>query len=220
MFVRNARKSMKYYCIDCGKEIHWQTAIYGGHRCQSCAQKERLKNPENNPNFVDNRTNKQYFCIDCGDEICWITAINGGGRCPICYGKIHSKKMKGRKFTRKHRENLAKARIGFKYTKEAKRKLSLSHGGTGIPYEFNEYPEEYFKIRPKILKRDNYTCQLCNKYSNEVHHIDYDKENCDEDNLITLCHQCNMKVNTNRNYWYAYFTYIMEEYNAISKHTQ
>jgi len=33
-----------------------------------------------------------------------------------------------------------------------------------------------------------------------------------KDNLITLCRQCNTRVNFNRDYWFAYFTYIMENY--------
>ena len=34
-----------------------------------------------------------------------------------------------------------------------------------------------------------------------VHHIDYDKENLDFDNLISLCHSCHGKTNFNQNYW-------------------
>ena len=35
----------------------------------------------------------------------------------------------------------------------------------------------------------------------EIHHIDYDRKNCGEDNLITLCKQCNLRANYNRDYW-------------------
>ena len=34
-----------------------------------------------------------------------------------------------------------------------------------------------------------------------VHHIDYNKENCSQDNLITTCQQCNLRANSNRDYW-------------------
>ncbi len=50
--------------------------------------------------------------------------------------------------------------------------------------------------REEIRKRDNYTCQDCNKHQDEigrkldVHHIDGDDENSDPSNLITLCHGC------------------------------
>ena len=36
-------------------------------------------------------------------------------------------------------------------------------------------------------------------------HINYDKQNCNPKNLITLCHSCNSKVNKNRKYWTNYF---------------
>ncbi len=30
-------------------------------------------------------------------------------------------------------------------------------------------------------------------------------ENCEEDNLITTCKQCNVRANYNRDYWQEYF---------------
>ena len=35
--------------------------------------------------------------------------------------------------------------------------------------------------------------------------------NCQEDNLIVTCTKCNALANANRDYWYAYFTYLMEQ---------
>jgi len=34
-----------------------------------------------------------------------------------------------------------------------------------------------------------------------VHHIDYDKKNCKDTNLITTCLYCNNRANYNREYW-------------------
>ena len=77
------------------------------------------------------------------------------------------------------------------------------------------------ELREKIRKRDKFTCQLChitekehyNKFGRilTIHHIDYNKQNCKEDNLITLCCKCNAKVNGNRDYWFSYFKYKLEE---------
>jgi 5-methylcytosine-specific restriction endonuclease McrA len=39
----------------------------------------------------------------------------------------------------------------------------------------------------------------------DVHHIDYDRKNSSEDNLITLCRQCNIRANFNRGYWEEFF---------------
>lgn len=84
------------------------------------------------------------------------------------------------------------------------------------------YPSKFSsKLRQFIRKRDNFTCQKCgltniqslNKFNEilHVHHIDYNKENCDENNLITLCCTCNIKANFNIDYWYAYYTYIINQ---------
>jgi len=49
-------------------------------------------------------------------------------------------------------------------------------------------------MKKKIKERDNYTCQKCgSKKKLSIHHIDYDKKNNKEKNLITLCISCNVK---------------------------
>jgi len=80
------------------------------------------------------------------------------------------------------------------------------HGGISFyPYstDFNG------KLKEKIRKRDCYVCQFCGKKQNgrafPVHHIDYDKNNLNLLNLITLCNKHNVKVNFNRKYWRNYF---------------
>ena len=60
-------------------------------------------------------------------------------------------------------------------------------------------------LRRSIRERDHYICRLCLEYGNTVHHIDYNKKNCNPENLITLCMSCNAKVNFNRDYWLNYF---------------
>lgn len=63
-------------------------------------------------------------------------------------------------------------------------------------------------LRSIIKERDNYTCQYCGKIDVElaVHHIDYDKEHNQEDNLISLCSGfCHSLTNFNREYWTRLF---------------
>ena len=38
-----------------------------------------------------------------------------------------------------------------------------------------------------------------------VHHIDYNKQNCNKNNLITVCMSCNTRANYNRPHWQEYY---------------
>lgn len=72
---------------------------------------------------------------------------------------------------------------------------------------FEPYPPEFNnKLKKRIKTRDGYQCQLCGTREKlAIHHIDYEKQNCEDDNLVTLCLSCNVKVNKNREYWTEYF---------------
>ena len=68
------------------------------------------------------------------------------------------------------------------------------------------YTNEWTRKLKNIIREENcYTCQICEDYGNYCHHIDYDKKNCDIDNLIILCSKCHAKVNFNREYWIDFF---------------
>jgi hypothetical protein len=72
------------------------------------------------------------------------------------------------------------------------------------------------KLREKILKRDNYTCQKCNKDFKEknslvIHHIDFNKKNNNPSNLITLHHSCHSQLSYKREDWIDYFKKMMIE---------
>lgn len=75
------------------------------------------------------------------------------------------------------------------------------------------------RFKAGIRERDNHTCQNpeCRRNSNilNIHHIDYDKENCEPENLITLCQSCNGRANFNRDFWEAgYREIIRRKYQA------
>ena len=75
-------------------------------------------------------------------------------------------------------------------------------------FEFNA------ELKRKIFRRDKFTCQNCGKYpvNNLVtHHIDYDKRNSSETNLISVCKSCNLKANFNRDYWQELFSDIIAQ---------
>jgi len=87
-------------------------------------------------------------------------------------------------------------------------KNNMWKGGISFePYglEFNE------DLKDVIRNRDRRKCQLCekteleNKEKLSIHHIDYDKQNNNPNNLISLCRKCHIKTNSNREYWINYF---------------
>lgn len=91
---------------------------------------------------------------------------------------------------------------------------SLNHSWKG-GISNNPYPDEWGDyLRESIRNRDNYICKECGIHQDElkgifkkldVHHIDYDKDNCNPNNLISLCRICHAKTNFNREYWKNYF---------------
>lgn len=74
-------------------------------------------------------------------------------------------------------------------------------GASFLPYT----PEWKMEIKQIVLDRDDHTCQVCGKrpptVKLHIHHIDYTKENCEDINLICLCHSCHSKTNHYRDYW-------------------
>lgn len=83
----------------------------------------------------------------------------------------------------------------------------------GYSWNFNE------SLKKSIRNRDNYICQNCGmtekehliKYQEKlhIHHIDYNKHNCYDKNLITLCLKCNILANYNRDKWQYKFGGIL-----------
>jgi len=78
------------------------------------------------------------------------------------------------------------------------------------------------QLKDKIRKRDGYKCCICGisqkfykkKYNKHlsVHHIDYDKQNCKEDNLISLCQSCHAKTKKHPELWTDFFRKMLKSY--------
>ena len=124
---------------------------------------------------------------------------------------------KGKKASKKTRQKMSKSRKLFiKAHPEAINVLNRKQGGEnngnwkgGISFEL--YTREFNNIlKQQIRERDDFGCQLCWKEEERerfaVHHIDYNKKICNQNNLITLCRGCNAKVNANRPEWTNFFS--------------
>jgi len=164
-------------------------------RKMSESHKKRLFTEERK-NQLDEARNKREFGEDWKNRI--------------------SKSMKGKTFTQEHKQKISSGIKTFYENggkavhlegKFGSKNYNWQGGGSFKPYPviFND------NLKDMIRERDGYICQLCSKTQREegrklvVHHIDYDKNNCNLDNLISLCLSCNGKANSNRKYWYEYF---------------
>ena len=180
----------------CGKAISNTAKL-----CRSCSKKDKNNPNYKNPQHRFKEKTSQWktgkpLCIECNKELCDYRSK----RCSLCAGKQHELWMK-------------------KLFQNPKNHFRYINGQSQDPYpiKFSK------KLKEKIRLRDNYICKNCeikhNIVANQeekmhVHHIDYNKQNCKKHNLITLCNRCNQIANSNRDYWYAYFTYIMEVLDA------
>lgn len=168
---------------------------------------------------------KIIYCIDCGKQLNKSAYYHKTTRCRCCLGKIRSIRFKGKahpcwKGGNPNCKRCGKLLSDRKYllciscylkTLKGKGNPNYIHGNGYAPYV-----ENFGELRKIIRKRDNYKCQHCKtkekflKRKLCVHHIDYNKENNKNNNLISLCLECHLKSNFNRDYWFAYYTYVME----------
>lgn len=94
--------------------------------------------------------------------------------------------------------------MGHSTNEEARKKMSLAHTGKSKWEGFIgdiQYVGFSKWLKRKIRERDNHICQICKcdlkgKKNHRVHHIDGDKKNTDEGNLILLCTKCHSSIHS------------------------
>ena len=77
------------------------------------------------------------------------------------------------------------------------------------------YCQDWTKILKDFIKeRDGNRCLNPDCWRNihklSVHHIDYNKKNCEPQNLITLCTSCNSRANKDRNWHKSWYKAIIK----------
>jgi hypothetical protein len=193
----------------CGKPIS-NNAKY----CLKC-YRASMKG-KNHPNYK-HRDDKLPKCIYCDIKLsdyehklckdCYLKILKTqrGENSPVWKGGKPKCKDCGKELST---GNCKKRKI--KRCSKCSKKLELNpnwqDGISFLPYS----TEWSLELKESIRKRDNYKCAICNKLGKDVHHINYDKTDCSESNLITLCRKHHLRTNFDRDYWYAYFTYVME----------
>jgi hypothetical protein len=212
-------KNVTFCCKICSNKICSATAFYGQGKCKSCATSGK-----NNAMFGSHNCGKNspHFGKKCSKKsklkMSKITKINWKqGKITGMLGKKHSKKTCLK--ISKSRKGKYSGNKNHMFKKRGKNSPFWQGGISFLPYtkDFNR------ELKLKIRTRDNFTCQCCKITEQEhfrnnkrinliIHHIDYNKENCKPTNLITICNLCNIKANSNRDYWFAYYTYIITHF--------
>jgi len=129
---------------------------------------------------------------------------------------------KGVKLSEEHKNKISQSSVGHIVTDATKEKIRYANMGDkgsgwidGRAYE--KYPREFNKtLKLRIKERDGFKCQLC-RHSEEwckekygvglsINHIDFNKKNCTENNLNTLCSGCNTYINWHRVLFTKFFS--------------
>jgi len=207
------RQSCKY----CGRYYEGQGRYFCSHKCANIFITNRIdvKNKQrkrmlgkNNPFWRGGLIKK--ICPTCENEFL------------IKRKRIDTAKFCSHKCKRLSKEQKTKIKETVKklWCNDSYRRLNSgkNHYNWMDGKSFEPYPLEFNnQLKEKIRKRDGCICQKCGKTQKEellelkkklsIHHIDYDKNNYKEGNLITFCQSCNSKVNKKdqRCYWTNYF---------------
>jgi len=123
---------------------------------------------------------------------------------------------KGKPLSKEHKNNVSKANIG-KHFHFGKHNPNWRGGTSTEPYCFiwSDFIWSDIEYKQLIKDRDNNKCQnpdywkTANHLSLNVHHIDYNKQHCEFENLITLCNSCNSRANFNRKNWIIFYQNIL-----------
>ncbi|MFA6006038.1 MAG: NUMOD3 domain-containing DNA-binding protein [Patescibacteria group bacterium] len=124
--------------------------------------------------------------------------------------KLHNANL-GQKHSEEQRRKNREWHTGRKLSEDAKKKISGANNPNWLGGKsFEPYTTDWTRtLRRSIRERDHYTCQICGELQGDkaldIHHADYDKKNCNPQNLISLCKCCHTKTNHNRSNWIVFF---------------
>jgi len=183
---------MKHICKYCGKG--YKNSHKGSNYCSRAC-----RNKDNPINYTkEMRKAKSVACkgINKGEK-------NGS------YGKKGEDSFTfGTKRTIECRKRMSELKEGL-YLGENNPNWKGGISNDPYPLDWNNVLKDSIRIR------DNFVCQECGIHQDEldrkldVHHIDYDKNNLDPINLISLCRGCHIITNFNRDTWKNFFEEIM-----------
>ena len=189
-------------CAYCKKEIKITRSKKENYKNNFCPQPSDCQGKwmsenskgKNNPNY---RGGGWKNCTECG-KVKWVVASRMDRE-----RHFHSKKCAAKWYSKNFVGELTPNWQGGK--------------------SFEPYPHGWKKaLKTEIRSRDGFVCQICGKSQDDngrlldVHHIDYNKDNLSEENLISLCRNCHSRTNANRDYWQEYFSHNKAPLKVLS----
>lgn len=191
---KDGRTSKIYYCLDCGIQISYRTWRHGYNYCVKCLRKHVPFKEERNLKISERIKGKHI--------------------------SLNTEYKNGHQFSKEILDKISNAQKGKHNSLNTEFKIGQNCGDKNNNWNNgssqNGYSREFTdELKNKIRNKTNHTCSICNITEEEhlivygtclhVHHIDYNKKNHSENNLIPLCVSCHFRTNYNRNYWQAFF---------------
>lgn len=184
------RTGQTIICEVCGREVYKKArSLNASHKvcslsCLGIARKKRI----------------QKICRNCGKSFEVIACLDDRYKnCPDCsYSRPHTIKKVcrecGIEYTARINRQIycsATCRINAHGRKVEGRKNYFWMGGG---FNGEGYAKNWARIRAKVRKNQNFTCQICGGKGSPVHHIDRNTKNNDLANLMLLCESCHRNI--------------------------
>lgn len=208
---------MNYYSHKCGCGCNGQIEIKKYHKWYGIPKFIIGHHRNKRVKFILENRNKHFCYCGCGDQIEIKEHHLRYGIPKYISGHNTEIKVRLKCLYEKCANNVSKPYNKFCSHKcyslySVREKASAWEGGISkLPYafEFNKQLKQFIK------QRDQNICQnpnCMNTKNLHVHHIDYDKQNNNIENLVTLCRSCHTKTNHNRYYFTNYYQEILNAY--------
>jgi len=190
-----------------------------GYRCPYCNEESRKKKifqkvKESfrkekcillSKEYLGARSKLEYICPNAHESFTTWNDWQTGYRCHWCkvesmIGSGNPRYHKGENIIGESNPNWRGGIAGESYCPVWKEKQFINY--------INERDKDKFCWNP-----------LCNHKGNKRvrHHMDYNKKNCDPQNIITICNSCNSRANFNRKWWTEFYSTLMQERFSFRK---
>lgn len=203
-----AKGKMCRVCKICGTSFYvWPSRISqyngrGGRFCSNACNAKWISlnlRGENHPNWE----RLEVACDFCGKKVFVVPSKVKRQRYVFCSSRCYDAARN--EITRKQWQENAK----YSNSMRGENHPSWCGGFSRAPYPFEFDESKKLEIR----ERDGFQCVLCeapeDKQALSIHHVNYDKTNCNPWNLVSLCKSCHSKTTSgNRLHWQSVLTPI------------